>query len=89
VATTGSLTDSGLRAAAAGAADTALRIHGTVNAYFSFDVAESIDLGRLRESLGPSASLATLYDKAPGAPRVRYIQPPVVVDGAWSRSARI
>jgi hypothetical protein len=31
--------------------------------------------------MGPAASLATLYDKAPGAPRIRYIQPPVIVDG--------
>ena len=36
---------------------------------------------RCRTRSAPGASLATLYDKAPGAPRVRYIQPPVIVDG--------
>jgi hypothetical protein len=56
-------------------------VAGTITAYYSFDVAEVIRLGPLRESIGPLASVATLYDKAPGAPRVRYIQPPVVVDG--------
>jgi hypothetical protein len=58
------------------------QVTGTLNAYFSFDVAETIDLNRLRDGFGTAATLATLYDKAPGAPRVRYIQPPVVVDGA-------
>ena len=62
--------------------DAEARITGTIYAIFSFDVAEVIDLAKLRESLGPSASLAAIHDKAPGEPRIRYIQPPVVVDGS-------
>jgi hypothetical protein len=56
-------------------------VSATVTAYYLFEVSESIRLGALQKALGPAASLATLYDKAPGAPRVRYIQAPVVVDG--------
>jgi hypothetical protein len=57
-------------------------ITATITAYYLFEMAESIRLGTLEASLGAAASRATLYDKAPGAPRVRYIQPPVVADGA-------
>ena len=56
-------------------------VSATVTAYYLFEVSESIRLGALQNALGAAASLATLYDKAPGAPRVRYIQPPVIVDG--------
>jgi hypothetical protein len=56
-------------------------VSATVTAYYLFEVSESIRLGSLQTALGAAASLATLYDKAPGAPRIRYIQPPVVVDG--------
>jgi hypothetical protein len=56
-------------------------VSATVTAYYLFEVSESIRLGPLKAAFGPAASLATLYDKAPGAPRVRYIQPPVIVDG--------
>jgi len=54
---------------------------GSINAYYSFDVAETTRLEPLRGRFGARATLATIYDKAPGAPRVRYIQPPVIVDG--------
>jgi hypothetical protein len=56
-------------------------VSASVIAYYLFEVCESIRLGALQKALGSAASLATLYDKAPGAPRVRYIQPPVIVDG--------
>jgi hypothetical protein len=56
-------------------------VSATVTAYYLFEVSESIRLGPLQALLGPTASRATLYDKAPGAPRIRYIQPPVIVDG--------
>ena len=54
---------------------------GRVHAFYLFDVAHSIDLGKIREIFGPTAATARLLDKAPGPPRVRYLQPPVVVDG--------
>jgi hypothetical protein len=54
---------------------------GSVHAFFLFDVAEAIDLAALRVQLGARAGVAQLHDKAPGPPRVRYIQPPVIVDG--------
>jgi hypothetical protein len=57
-------------------------ITGFITAYYSYDVAETIRLSSLKATLGPAATLATIYDKAPGAPRVRYIQPPVIADGA-------
>jgi hypothetical protein len=56
-------------------------VTASVTAYYLFEVAENIRLDALQQALGPAASRATLYDKAPGAPRMRYIQPPVVVDG--------
>jgi len=57
-------------------------VTGFITAFYSYDVADTIDLGALQTTLGPSAGRATIYDKAPGAPRIRYIQPPVIVDGA-------
>ena len=65
------------------------QITATITAYYLFDIAESIRLDALEALLGPAASRATLYDKAPGAPRVRYIQPPVVVDGAAFHEATL
>ena len=55
---------------------------GSINAYYSFDVAETTRLEPLRERFGVGATLATIYDKAPGAPRIRYIQPPIIVEGS-------
>ena len=57
-----------------------LKVSATVTAYYLFEVSESIRLDALHASIGSRATRATLYDKAPGAPRVRYIQPPV---SAW------
>ena len=56
-------------------------VSATITAYYLFEVSESIRLGALQSSLGPAAARATVYDKAPGAPRVRYVQPPVIIDG--------
>ena len=54
---------------------------GSVHAFYLFDVAEAIDLAALRAQLGARAGVAQLHDKAPGPPRVRYFQAPVIVDG--------
>jgi hypothetical protein len=54
---------------------------GAVHAFYLFDVAQAIDLAKIRAISGPAAGTARLQDKAPGPPRLRYIQPPVVVDG--------
>jgi hypothetical protein len=54
---------------------------GAIHAFYLFDVAETIDLKALSRMFGSRASVATLYDKAPGPPRIRYIQPPIVIDG--------
>lgn len=54
---------------------------GAVHAFYLFDVAHAIDLGAVRRLLGPGAGTATLQDKLPGVPNVRYFTPPVVTDG--------
>jgi|SRR5579862_1300738 len=54
---------------------------GFVNAFFLFDVAQGIDLPALRRRLGERATTARLEDKGPGPPRLKYIQPPVLVAG--------
>jgi hypothetical protein len=54
---------------------------GSVHAFYLFDVADAIDLTSLRARLGGQAGVAHLQDKAPGPPRVKYFQPPVIVDG--------
>jgi hypothetical protein len=54
---------------------------GAIHGFYLFDVAETIDLKALSQMFGAKASAATLYDKAPGPPRIRYIQPPIVIDG--------
>lgn len=63
-------------------AGTMPEITGFITAYYLYDVAETIRLSTLKDWFGPAATLATIYDKSPGAPRVRYIQPPVITDGA-------
>ena len=55
---------------------------GFVTALYLFDVAQAIDLVDVRHRLGAHAANARLDDKAAGPPRLRYAQPPVVVDGA-------
>jgi hypothetical protein len=54
---------------------------GAIHAFYLFDVAESIDLASVRRLIGDAATVATLHDKAPGPPRVRYVQPPIVAPG--------
>ncbi len=54
---------------------------GFVTAIYLFDVAQAIDLHALKAQLGVEAAVATLDDKSPGPPRLRYIQPPVIARG--------
>jgi hypothetical protein len=56
--------------------------NGSIHAFYLFDVAESIDLGAVGRALGSHAASARVHDKAPGPPRIRYLQAPVVVEGA-------
>jgi hypothetical protein len=51
-----------------------------VHAFYLFDVAQGIDLSEVRRLLGPGVGPATLQDKSPGVPSVRYFVPPVVAD---------
>jgi hypothetical protein len=53
---------------------------GTLTALYLFDVAESIDLSRLRERLGAGSS-ARLPSKSPTPAYVQYQVPPLIVDG--------
>jgi hypothetical protein len=55
---------------------------GAVHAFYLFDVAQAVDVSGLQRTLGAAAQAAALQDKAPGPSRVRYVQPPVVIDGA-------
>ena len=55
---------------------------GSVTAFYLFDVAQEIRLPALRAELGDQVSDATLGDKRPGQPRLHYIEPPLVADGA-------
>ena len=55
---------------------------GGVTAFYLFDVAQEIRLPALRLALGDRVSDATLGDKTPGQPRLHYIEPPLVADGA-------
>jgi hypothetical protein len=57
-------------------------ISGSIHAFYLFDVAESIDLAAVSRALGERAATARLQDKAPGPPKLKYLQAPVVVDGA-------
>ncbi|MCC7415906.1 MAG: hypothetical protein IT176_02110 [Acidobacteria bacterium] len=54
---------------------------GVVTALYLFDVAQAIDLAVLRVDLGAHVVVPTLDDKTAGPPRLRYLQPPIVVDG--------
>lgn len=53
---------------------------GAIHAFYLFDVAEGVDLAALQRLLGPGAGQATLQDKLPGVPAVRYFVPPVVAE---------
>jgi len=52
-----------------------------VHAFYLFDVAAGVDLPALERRFGPHVTKAQLIDKEPGPPRVKYAQPPVVIDG--------
>ncbi len=62
---------------------------GSVTAFYLFDVAQEIRLPSLRQLLGPRVSDATLADKTPGQPRLHYIEPPLVADGAAAGCAEL
>jgi hypothetical protein len=53
----------------------------TVTAFYLFDVAESIDLGRLRELVGSGAEAARFQPKPVTPDYVQYAQPPLMADG--------
>jgi hypothetical protein len=53
----------------------------TITAFYLFDVAEQIDLGRLRTAIGGRATDARLPTKVTAPSSLQYTTPPVVVDG--------
>jgi hypothetical protein len=53
----------------------------TITAFYLFDVAEQIDLGRLRAAIGERATDARLPTKVTAPSSLQYTTPPVVVDG--------
>jgi hypothetical protein len=53
---------------------------GTLTALYLFDVAESIDLTKLRDVMG-AGSAARLPSKSPTPPYVRYQVPPLIIEG--------
>lgn len=55
---------------------------GSVTALYLFDVAEAIDLPSLRSTVAARTSTTRFDDKSGASARLRYVQPPVVVDGA-------
>jgi hypothetical protein len=55
---------------------------GAVHAFYLFDVAQGVDLARVQHTIGAAAQSSSLQDKGRGPQRVRYAQPPVVIDGA-------
>jgi hypothetical protein len=55
-------------------------VAGHITAFFLFDVAEAIDLGRVRRELG-AGEAARLAPKPTTPPYVQYRQPPITIDG--------
>ena len=55
-------------------------ISGHITAFFLFDVAEAIDLGRVQRELGAGVA-ARLAPKPTTPPYVQYRQPPIAIDG--------
>jgi hypothetical protein len=53
----------------------------SITAFYLFDVAEQIDLARLRETIGGGATSARLTTKSAAPSYLQYSTPPVVVDG--------
>jgi hypothetical protein len=56
--------------------------NGHLVLFYAYDVAEAVDLDRLRGVLGQAASPAKLTPKPPAPPYVQYQQPPLTFDGA-------
>lgn len=57
-----------------------MHVSGSISAIYLFDIAEAIDLPRVRSVLGAHGASAELSDKSAGPARVRYQQPPVTAD---------
>jgi hypothetical protein len=55
-------------------------LSGHITAFFLFDVAEAIDLGRVQRELG-AGTAARLAPKPTTPPYVQYRQPPIALDG--------
>jgi hypothetical protein len=55
---------------------------GSIHAFYLYDVAQGIDLIALQALAGPAAMPASVHDKQVGPSKVRYLQPPTIVDGA-------
>lgn len=64
-------------------------LSGSIHAFYLFDVAQGIDLTALARDIGPGAGAATWLDKSPGAARLRYVQPPLVIEGGAVGCAEI
>jgi hypothetical protein len=56
--------------------------NGHLVLFYAYDVAEAVNLDRLRGMLGQAASLAKLAPKPPAPPYVQYQQPPLTFDGS-------
>ena len=54
---------------------------GSIHAFYLYDVAQGIDLTALQALVGPAAMPASVQDKQAGLSKVRYLQPPTIVDG--------
>ena len=55
---------------------------GSIHAFYLYDVAQGIDLTAIQAIVGPAATPASVQDKFAGVSKVRYLQPPTIVDGA-------
>jgi len=63
-------------------------VSGHITAFFLFDVAEAIDLGRVRAELGTGVA-APLLPKPTTPPYIQYRQPPITIDGRTLQMAEV
>src|SRR5215468_5784573 len=56
------------------------QVSGTITAFFLYDVAEAIDLGRVQQEVAGGVA-ARLVPKPTTPPYVQYRQPPITIDG--------
>jgi hypothetical protein len=63
-------------------------ISGHITAFFLFDVAEAVDLGRVQRELGAGVA-ARLAPKPTTPPYVQYRQPPITIDGQAVETPRL